>query len=110
MSAYIYLTIAIIAEVIATSSMKALAGFSKPVPLILVVFGYSISLYLLSLVVKTIPVGVAYAIWSGMGVVLVSIVALYIYQQKLDIPAIVGMSMIVAGVVVIQIFSSSVAH
>jgi small multidrug resistance pump len=110
MSGYIYLTIAIIAEVIATSSMKALDGLNKPIPLILVVVGYSISLYLLSLVVKTIPVGIAYAIWSGMGIVLVSIVALFIYQQKLDIAAIAGMSMIVAGVVVIQMFSNSVAH
>lgn len=110
MTGYIYLTIAIIAEVIATSSMKSLAGLSKPLPLALVVVGYSISLYLLSLVVKTIPVGVAYAIWSGMGIVMVSIVALFIYQQKLDLPAIAGMSMIVAGVVVIQLFSNSVAH
>ncbi|HWR81183.1 MAG TPA: multidrug efflux SMR transporter [Pseudomonas sp.] len=109
MPGYLYLTIAIILEVIATSSMKALDGFNKPIPLILVVLGYPISLFLLSLVVKTVPVGVAYAIWSGMGIVLVSIAAFFIYQQKLDMPAIVGMSMIVGGVAIMQLFSNTTA-
>ena len=93
-----------------SSSMKALDGFNKPLPLILVVVGYSVSLFLLSLVVKTVPVGVAYAIWSGLGIVLVSIVALVIYQQKLDLPAIIGMGLIVAGVVFIQLFSKTAGH
>ena len=109
MPGYLYLTIAIILEVIATSSMKALDRFNKPIPLILVVLGYPISLFLLSLVVKTVPVGVAYAIWSGMGIVLVSIAAFFIYQQKLDMPAIVGMSMIVGGVAIMQLFSNTTA-
>ncbi len=109
MPGYIYLTIAIILEVIATSSMKALDGFNKPIPLLLVVLGYPISLFLLSLVVKTVPVGVAYAIWSGMGIVLVSIAAFFIYQQKLDMPAIIGMSMIVGGVAIMQLFSNTAA-
>ena len=109
MPGYIYLTIAIILEVIATSSMKALDGFNKPIPLLLVVLGYPISLFLLSLVVKTVPVGVAYAIWSGMGIVLVSIAAFFIYQQKLDMPAIIGMSMIVGGVAIMQLFSKTAA-
>ena len=109
MPGYIYLTIAIILEVIATSSMKALDGFNKPIPLLLVVLGDPISLFLLSLVVKTVPVGVAYAIWSGMGIVLVSIAAFFIYQQKLDMPAIVGMSMIVGGVAIMQLFSNTTA-
>ena len=109
MPGYLYLTIAIILEVIATSSMKALDGFNKPIPLMLVVLGYPISLFLLSLVVKTVPVGVAYAIWSGMGIVLVSIAAFFIYQQKLDMPAIVGMSMIVGGVAIMQLFSNTTA-
>ncbi len=110
MPGYLYLAIAIVMEVIATSSMKALDGFNKPLPLILVVVGYSVSLFLLSLVVKTVPVGVAYAIWSGLGIVLVSIVALVIYQQKLDLPAIIGMALIVAGVVFIQLFSKTAGH
>ena len=110
MPGYLYLSIASVLEVIATSSMKALDGFNKPLPLILVVVGYPVSLFLLSLVVKTVPVGVAYAIWSGMGIVLVSITANFIYQQKLDLPAIIGMSMIVGGVIVMQLFSSTTVH
>ncbi|MBX9754910.1 MAG: SMR family transporter [Pseudomonas sp.] len=110
MSGYLFLGIAIAAEVIATTSMKALDGFNKPLPLVLVVVGYGLSLWLLSLVVKTIPIGIAYAVWAGLGIVLVSIAALFIYEQKLDLPAILGMSLIVAGVVVIQLFSSTAGH
>ena len=110
MSGYLFLGIAIAAEVIATTSMKALDGFNKPLPLLLVVVGYGLSLWLLSLVVKTIPIGIAYAVWAGLGIVLVSIAALFIYEQKLDLPAILGMSLIVAGVVVIQLFSSTAGH
>ncbi|WP_404438334.1 DMT family transporter [Stutzerimonas chloritidismutans] len=110
MTGYIYLAIAITAEVIATTSMKALDGFSRPLPLLLVVVGYSISFWMLSLVVKTIPVGIAYAIWAGLGIVLVSVAAALIYQQKLDLPAVLGMALIVGGVVVIQLFSSSTVH
>lgn len=110
MTGYIYLAIAITAEVIATTSMKALDGFSSPLPLLLVVVGYGISFWMLSLVVKTIPVGIAYAIWAGLGIVLVSVAAALIYQQRLDLPAVIGMALIVGGVVVIQLFSSSTAH
>ena len=110
MSGYLFLGIAIAAEVIATTSMKALDGFNKPLPLLLVVVGYGLSLWLLSLVVKTIPIGIAYAVWAGLGIVMVSIAALFLYQQKLDLPAIVGMSLIVGGVVVIQLFSSTAGH
>lgn len=110
MPGYLYLTIAIIFEVIATSSMKALDGFNKPLPLLLVVIGYPVSLLLLSVVVKTVPIGVAYAIWSGMGIVLVSIAGLFLYQQKLDLPALLGMGLIVAGVAVMQVFSNTAGH
>jgi small multidrug resistance pump len=110
MTGYIYLAIAITAEVIATTSMKALDGFSRPLPLLLVVAGYSLSFWMLSLVVKTIPVGIAYAIWAGLGIVLVSVAAALIYQQKLDLPAAFGMALIVAGVLVIQLFSRSAGH
>ncbi|KRW57771.1 DMT family transporter [Pseudomonas sp. TTU2014-080ASC] len=110
MGGFLYLSIAIIAEVIATASMKALDGFNKPLPLFLVVTGYLISFWMLSLVVKTIPVGIAYAIWAGMGIVLVSIAAVFLYQQRLDLPAILGMGLIVSGVVVIQLFSNSTGH
>lgn len=110
MNAYYYLAIAICAEVIATASMKAVKGFSTPIPLILVIVGYTTALFLLTLVVRTIPVGVAYAIWAGLGIVMVSIAALFIYGQRLDLPAVLGMGLIVAGVVVIQLFSRTAGH
>lgn len=110
MPAYLYLAIAIVAEVIATTSMKAIQGLSKPLPLILVIVGYGISFWMLSLVVKSIPVGIAYAVWAGLGIVLVSIAAAVIYQQRLDLPAMLGMGLIVAGVVVIQVFSQTTGH
>jgi small multidrug resistance pump len=110
MTGYLYLSIAIIAEVIATTSMKALDGLNKPLPLLLVVVGDAISFWMLSLVVKSIPVGIAYAVWAGLGIVLVSIAATVLYQQRLDIPAMLGMGLIVSGVVVIQLFSHSTGH
>ena len=110
MPGYLYLAIAIAAEVVATTSMKAIDGFNKPLPLLLVVGGYGIAFWMLTLVVRTIPVGVAYAIWAGLGIVLVSIAAMFIYQQKLHLPAVLGMGLIVSGVVVIQLFSSSTGH
>ncbi|PTQ71022.1 multidrug efflux SMR transporter [Pseudomonas sp. GV071] len=110
MSGYLYLGIAIASEVIATTSMKAIDGLNKPLPLALVIVGYAISFWMLTLVVRTIPVGVAYAVWAGLGIVLVSIAAGIIYSQKLDLPAMLGMAMIVAGVVVIQLFSSTTGH
>ena len=110
MNAYYYLAIAICAEVIATVSMKAIKGFSTPLPLVLVIAGYATSFWMLTLVVRTIPVGVAYAVWAGMGIVMVSIAALFIYGQKLDVPAMLGMGLIVLGVVVIQLFSKTAGH
>lgn len=85
MNAYTYLAIAICAEVIATASMKAVKGLSTPLPLLLMVVGYGIAFWMLTLVVRSIPVGIAYAIWSGLGIVLISVAALVIYGQKLDI-------------------------
>lgn len=110
MSGYVYLAIAIAAEVVATTSMKAVDGFNKPLPLLLVIAGYAIAFWMLIIVVRTIPIGVAYAVWAGLGIVLVSLAALVIYGQKLDLPAVLGMGLIVAGVVVIQLFSSSTGH
>ncbi len=110
MSGYFYLSIAIAAEVIATTSMKALDGFNRPLPLLLVVAGYAVSFWMLSLVVKSIPVGIAYAVWAGLGIVLVSIAATLLYQQRLDLPAMLGMGLIVCGVLVIQLFSQSTGH
>ena len=110
MSGYLYLAIAIVAEVIATTALKAVDGFNKPLPLGLVVLGYGIAFWMLSLVMKSIPVGVTYAIWSGLGIVLISIAGLLIYDQKLDLAALLGIGLIIAGVLVIQLFSGSSGH
>ncbi|EMH4140130.1 multidrug efflux SMR transporter SsmE, partial [Serratia marcescens] len=91
MSAFMYLTMAIVAEVIATTMLKASEGFTRLWPSLLVVLGYGVAFWGLSMVVKSMPLGIVYAIWSGMGIVLVSVAAVFVYQQKLDWPAIVGM-------------------
>ena len=108
--AYLYLAIAIIAEVAATSALKASEEFSKLLPSIIVVVGYGIAFYCLSVVLKTIPVGVTYAIWSGLGIVLVTVVGVIAFKQQPDLPAIIGMALIIAGVVVLQVFSKMTAQ
>lgn len=107
---YVYLAISIIAEVIATSALKASDGFTKTIPSIVVVVGYGVAFHFLSLTLKTIPLGVAYAIWAGVGVTVVAIVGWLLFGQKMDAPAIIGMGLIVAGVVVMQAFSKTVSH
>ncbi|PKH21278.1 multidrug DMT transporter [Enterobacterales bacterium CwR94] len=107
---YLILAISIAAETMATSMMKATEGFTRWLPSLAVVVGYAISFYGLSQVVKTMNIGIAYAIWAGMGIFLVSILSFVIYKQRLDLPALIGMAFIVLGVVVIQIFSKSVTH
>ncbi|MDF1763589.1 MAG: SMR family transporter, partial [Oleibacter sp.] len=92
------------------SALKASDGFEKIIPSAIVVVGYGIAFYCLSVVLKTIPVGIAYAIWSGMGIVLISLVGLIYYGQKLDFPALIGLSLIILGVLVINVFSKSVGH
>ena len=110
MIAYLYLAGAIVAEVIATSALKASEGFSKTTPSIIVVVGYGVAFWCLSVVLKTIPVGVAYAIWSGVGVALITLVGWVVFKQALDFAALAGIGLIVAGVVVLQLFSKSSAH
>jgi small multidrug resistance pump len=107
---YLYLAIAIIAEVIATSSLKACAEFSKVIPSMLVVLGYCLAFYFLMLSLRTIPVGIAYAIWSGVGVVIVTLIGYFLFQQVLDIPAVVGIIFIIFGVIIIQTLSQVSAH
>ena len=107
---YLYLAIAIAAEVIATSALKASDGFTRPGPSLVVAAGYAIAFYFLSLVLKTVPVGVAYAIWSGAGIVLIALIGWAVLKQPLDLPALAGIGLIVAGVAVIQLFSKSSAH
>lgn len=110
MNHWVYLITAIVSEVIATSALKASTGFTKPLPSVVVVIGYLVSFYFLSLRLKTIPVGIAYAIWSGVGVVLISVVAWLLYGQRLDLPALIGMGLIISGVMVINLFSNTAGH
>jgi len=107
---YIYLAIAIISEVIATSTLKASAEFTKPIPSLVVVVGYAVAFYFLTLVLRTMPVGIAYAAWSGLGIVLVAVGGAFFYKQIPDVPGIIGMGLIVMGVIVIHGFSKSVSY
>ena len=110
MTAYTWLAVAIVAEVIATSTMRATAGFTKLGPSLVTVAGYAVAFYCLSLALRTMPTGIAYAIWSGVGIVLVAGIAWVWQGQRLDVPAMVGMVLIIAGVIVMNLFSNSVAH
>ena len=110
MNGAIYLGIAIVGEVIATSFLRASQGFTQLVPSVVVVLGYGITFYFFSLALQSIPVGIGYAIWSGVGIVLVSLIAYFAYGQTLDLPALIGMALILAGVLVINLFSHSSAH
>lgn len=105
---FVYLAIAILAEVLGTSALKSSNGFTVLLPSLVVVAAYAVSFYCLSLALRTIPVGVAYAIWSGVGIVLISTIAWVVYRQTLDLAAIVGIGLIITGVAVIQLFSSTV--
>ncbi|EEZ32869.1 Quaternary ammonium compound-resistance protein qacF [Brucella sp. NF 2653] len=110
MPVYAFLAIAIFSEVIGTLSLKASEGFSRLGPSIMVVVAYGLAFYFLSLTLKTIPVGVAYAIWSGVGVTLVALIGWLVFGQKLDLPAIVGMGLIIAGVIVLNLLSNTAQH
>ena len=105
-----YLAIAILGEVIATSFLRASAGFTQLVPSIVVVVGYCFTFYFFSLALQTIPVGIGYAIWSGVGIVIISIIAFFAYGQTLDLPALLGIGLIITGVLVINLFSQTSAH
>ena len=106
---YLALLGAILVEVVATNALKASEGFTRLGPSAVTVVGYAISFYLLSIALETIPVGVAYAIWSGIGIVLVTIVAWVLFGQRLDPAALVGIGLILTGVVVIRVFSNASA-
>ena len=107
---YLYLAIAIVAEVIGTSTLKASEGFTRLLPSLVTTVGYGVAFYCLSHSMKTVPVGVGYAIWSGVGVVLITAIAWIAFKQRLDLPALAGMGLIVAGVLVINLFSKSAGH
>jgi small multidrug resistance pump len=107
---WLYLGVAIVAEVIATSVLKAAEGFTRPIPSLVVLAGYATAFYCLSLTLRTIPLGIAYALWSAVGIALVSVLGWLLYRQNLDLPAMIGIGFIITGVVIIHGFSRSVAH
>lgn len=110
MSPWLTLAIAIVAEVIGTTALKASDGFTRLWPSAVVVVGYGVSFYCLSLVLRSIPVGITYAVWSGLGIVLISLVAFAVYGQRIDTAGLIGMGLIIAGVLVLNLFSNSAPH
>lgn len=108
--AYLYLVLAVGFEVIGTAALQASEQFTKPKPLVLTALGYAAAFYFLSLVLRTMPVGIAYAIWSGFGVILITLVGLVWFGQRLDLPAVIGLALIIAGVTVINLFSKAAVH
>ena len=110
MTSYVYLAIAIIAEVIGTTALKAADGFTRLGPSLVTVLSYATAFYFLALTLKVIPVGVAYAIWSGVGIVIIAAIGWVWYRQSLDLPALIGLGLIIAGVAVVNLFSRSVHH
>jgi len=108
--AYLYLTLAILTEVIATTLLKSTEEFTKLVPSVIVVIAYLLSFYFLTLTLRTIPVGIAYAVWAGLGIFLVTLFAAFLYKQIPDMASMIGMVLIVSGVVVIHLFSKNTGH
>jgi small multidrug resistance pump len=104
---YFYFATAIVAEVVATSALKASEQFTRIIPSLTVVIGYCISFYMVTLVLRTIPVGITYAIWSGVGIVLITVIGAVLYRQIPDLPAIIGIGFIIAGVVIINLYSKT---
>jgi small multidrug resistance pump len=107
---YLFLSLAIIFEIIGTSFMQASNGFSKTIPTILTIVAYIVCFYFFSQALKTIPLGIAYAIWGGLGIVLSAIISVVVFKQSLDIPALIGIALIVSGVFVMNFFSKSAVH
>ncbi len=107
---YVYLMIAILAEVAATTSLKESDGFTRLVPALVTLTGYAVAFYFLSLTLRDVPTGIAYAVWSGVGIVLITAAAWLFHGQKLDAPALIGMGLIIAGVIVMNGFSRASAH
>ena len=110
MNAYLALGIAIVAEVIATTALKASDSFTRPLPTLLALAGYGVAFYCLTITLRTMPTGIAYAIWSGLGIVLITIISFVVFKQTIDLPGLLGMGLIIAGVVVLNVFSKSAGH
>lgn len=109
MSGYLWLALAILAEVLATSALKASSGFTRLWPSLITIAGYGVAFYGLSMTLRTVPLGLAYALWSGVGIVLITAIAWIAFKQTLDTPALIGIGLILAGVLVINLFSRSAA-
>lgn len=107
---YVYLALAIIGEVIAINALKASGEFTKLIPVAVGIIGYICTFYFLVLALRVIPIGIAYAIWAGVGIIIIAAAAYFIHEQALDYAAIIGISLIVLGVVVIQLFSTSISN
>ncbi|WP_299921619.1 SMR family transporter [uncultured Pelagimonas sp.] len=107
---YLILALAILAETIGTTALQASQQFTKPLPALITVIGYGAAFYLLSIALKTFPVGIAYAMWSGLGIVLIAAIGFVVFGQKLDLPAVIGMGFIIVGIAVINLFSNSATH
>jgi small multidrug resistance pump len=110
MNAWLTLTLAILAEVVGTSALKASAGFSRLWPSMVVIAGYGVAFYFLSLTLKQIPVGIAYAVWSGAGTVLITLIGVLVFRQKIDLAGMIGIALIIAGVLVLNLLSRSGTH
>ncbi|TSE24291.1 DMT family transporter [Tepidimonas aquatica] len=110
MNPWLLLALAIVAEVVGTSALKASDGFTRLLPSVVVVVGYVVSFYCLSLVLRHIPVGITYAVWSGLGIVLITLTAFVLYGQRIDLAGWIGMGLIIAGVLVLNLFSRASAH
>ena len=107
---YLILAIAILSETIATSALQASQQFTRPLPSLVVIVGYAVAIYLLSVSLRTFPVGIAYALWAGLGIVFIAVIGFVVFGQKLDLPAVIGMGLIISGIVTINLFSSTATH
>lgn len=106
MNPWILLSFAIVIEVIGSNCIKASNGFTKPLPTVIAIGAFVVALYLLSIITKTLPLGIVYAVWSGVGIVLTTLVAMFFFGQKPDLPSMIGMALIIGGVLVINLFSN----
>jgi small multidrug resistance pump len=110
MKNFLFLAIAIVFEIVATTALKSSEQFTKLTPSVITFIGYAAAFYFLSLALKTVPIGIAYAVWSGVGIVLITLIGVFYYKEIPDLPAIIGLSLILAGVIVINVFSKTATH
>ena len=107
---YLILALAVLAETIGTAALQASQQFARRLPSVVVVVAYALAFWLLAISLKTFPVGIAYALWSGLGIVFIALIGIFVFGQRLDLPAVLGMALILAGIVVINLFSKATAH